>query len=45
MKLGPVIKLDKRNKTMYKKIGDDVISEKFDAIVVFPIYNQFGAIR
>ena len=35
MKLGPVPKLDKRNKTTSKKFDDDVIS---------PYYGQFGAI-
>ena len=45
MKLGPVTKLDKRNKTMSKKFGDDVISTNCDVIVSFPIYGQFGAIR
>ena len=36
MKLAPVTKLDKRNKITPKKFDDDVI---------FPIYDQFGAIR
>ena len=36
MKLAPVNKLDKRNKTTPKK---------FDGDVIFPIYGQFGAIR
>ena len=45
MKLGPVIKLDKRNKITSKKIDDDVMSENCDVIVIFPIYGQFGAIR
>ena len=44
MKLGPVTKLDKRNKTTLKKFDDDVISETFDVIVIFPIYGQFGAV-
>ena len=45
MKLGPVTKLDKRNKTTSKKFDDDVMSTNRDVIVIFPIYGQFGAIR
>ena len=45
MKLGPVAKLDKRNKTTSKKFDDDVMSKNCDVIVIFPIYDQFGAIR
>ena len=26
-------------------LGDDVLSENCDVIVIFPIYGQFGAIR
>ena len=44
MKLGPVPKLYKRNKTTSKKFDDDVISPYCDIIVIFPIYGQFGAI-
>ena len=44
MKLGPVTKLDKRNKTTSKKIGDDVMLANCEVIVIFPIYGQFGAI-
>ena len=44
MKLGPVTKLDKRNKTTSKKFDDDVMSENCDVIVIFSIYGQFGAI-
>ena len=44
MKLGPVTKLDKRNKTtLKKKLGDDLAN--CDVIVIFSIYDQFGAIR
>ena len=43
-KLGPVTKIDKRNK-MSKKLDDDVISENFDAITIFPIYGQFRGIQ
>ena len=45
MKLRPVTKLDKRNKTTSKKFDDDVISTNCDVIVIFPIFGQFGAIR
>ena len=45
MKFGPVTKLNKRNKATSKKIEGDVILENCDAIVIFPIYGQFGAIR
>ena len=45
MKLGPVTKLDKRNKETLKKIDDDVISANCDVIVIFLIYGQFGAIQ
>ena len=45
MKLGPITKLDKRNKTTSNKFDDDVMSEYCDVIVIFPIYGQFGAIR
>ena len=44
MKLGPVTKLDKRNKTTSKKFDDDIISENYDIIAIFPIYGQFGVI-
>ena len=45
MKLGPVTKLHKENKIKSKKFGDDLMSENCDAIVIFPIYGQFGGIR
>ena len=49
MKLGPVTKLDKRDKTpkkkKKKKKDDDVMSETCDVIVIFQIYGQFRAIR
>ena len=44
MKLEPVTKLNKRNKAMPKKLGDDVMSSNCDLIVIFVIYGQFGAI-
>ena len=44
-KLGPETKLDKRNKTSAKKFDNNVISENYDVIAIFPIYGQFGAIR
>ena len=44
MKLRPVTKLYKTNKTTSKKFDDGVMSEYCDAIVIFSIYGQFGAI-
>ena len=38
MKLGPVTKLE-------KFFDDDIMLEHCDVIVIFPIYDQFGAIR
>ena len=45
MKLEPVTKLDKRNKTTSKELDDEVMLANCDAIVIFPIYAQFGAIQ
>ena len=45
MKLGPVTKLDKRNKTTSKEIDDNVITLNCDVIGIFPFYGQFGAIE
>ena len=45
MKLGPVTKIHKTNKTTSKKIDIGVMSENSDVTVIFPIYGQFGAIR
>ena len=45
MKLGPVIKLDKRNIVMSKKIDHGASSANYDAIFIFPISIQFGAIQ
>ena len=39
MKLGPVTKLDKRNKTKSKKVDDNIMSENCDVIAIFPIYD------
>ena len=44
MKLGPVTKLDKRNKTTSKKFDDNVMSENCDVIVIFRIFGNFGAV-
>ena len=44
MKLGPVAKLYKRNKTTSKKLDGDVMSEICNLIVFFQIYGQFEAI-
>ena len=45
MKLEPVKKLDKRNKTMSKNFDASVMSENCDVIAIFPFYGKFGAIR
>ena len=45
MKLWPVTKIDKRNKTTPKKFDDEVISTNYDVIVIFLIYGQFRSIR
>ena len=45
MKLRPVIKLGKKNKTSSKKVDDHVMSANCNTIVIFSIYGQFGAIR
>ena len=37
MKLGPVTKLDKRNKTTSKKFGDDVMSKTVTPLPFSPI--------
>ena len=37
LKLVPVTKLDKRNKTTLKKFDDDAISENYDFIAIFRI--------
>ena len=44
MKLGPVAKLDKRNKTTSKTFDNDIMLENYDVIVIFPVYGQFGGI-
>ena len=43
MKLEPVIKLDKRNKTASNELHDHVMSANCHVIVI-PIYGRFGAI-
>ena len=45
MKLGPVTKINERNKTRSEKLNDDVIPENCGVIVILAIYCQFGAIR
>ena len=45
MKLGPVTKLDKKHTATSKKFGDDAMSVNCGVMVIFPIYDQFGAIR
>ena len=43
MKLGPVTKRDKRNKTTSKKFGEDVMSAICEVVVIFQAFGQFGA--
>ena len=45
MKLGPVTKLDKKKATASKKVYGDVMSANCDAIIIFSMYDEFGAIR
>ena len=45
MKFRPLTKLDKTNKKTPKKFDDDVMTTNCDAIVIFPVYYQFGANR
>ena len=45
MTLGPVTKLDKRNKTTSKKFDISVMSGNCDVIVIFQIFGQLGAVR
>ena len=45
MKLGPITKLDKRNKKTTKWFDEDVMSANCDVIVIFPIYGKSGVIR
>ena len=45
MKLGPLTKLDKKNKKQrQKKIDDYVMSGNCDIIAIFSDYSQLGAI-
>lgn len=45
MKLGLVTKLDKKNATTSKTIGDDVKSIDDDVIAIFQTYGLFTAIQ
>ena len=45
MNFGPVTKLNKRNKTRSKKFDVHVKSEHCDAILIFRISGQFGAVQ
>ena len=40
MKLGPVTKLDNRNKTASKNFDNDVMSLNCDVIVIFQIWSN-----
>ena len=44
IKLRPVTKIDKRNKTTSKKSACDVILRNCDVIAIFSIYGRVGAI-
>ena len=44
MKLGPVTKINKRNKKTTTKMKDDVMSTNCGVTAVFSIYDQFSAI-
>ena len=44
MKLGPVTNLDNRNTATSKTFVDDIMLANCNVIVIFPIYEQFGAI-
>ena len=44
MKLGPVTKLNKKNRATSKKIDDDVMLASYDVIVIFVISGQLRAI-
>ena len=39
------LNLTRETKQRQKKVDNDVISENWDVIVIFPIYGQFGEIR
>ena len=43
MKLEPVTKVNKINKTTSKKFDYDVMPENYDVIVIILIYGQLGA--
>ena len=45
MNHGPVTKLDKKNKITSKKFDVNVMSENCDAIFIFWIFGQFGAVQ
>ena len=44
-KLGPLFKLDKRNTRTLKKFDDDIISDNYDNIIIFPIKDRFAEIH
>ena len=43
MKLGPLTKLDKRNKTTSDRLDDGIISNICDVIIIFANSEQFGS--
>ena len=44
MKLGPVTKLDKKNKATSKFFYSDTTLENCDVISFFPIFGHFGSV-
>ena len=45
MKLGPVTKLDNKNKATFKIFGGDTMPANCGVTVILPINGQFGAIQ
>ena len=43
MKLEPITTLNKRNKILSKNFDNNVMSERYDVIIIFLIYDQLGA--
>ena len=45
MKLAPLSKLENKNTMTLKKFSNNVITENYDAIVIFQMCRQFGVIH
>ena len=43
-KLGPVTKIDKRNRKVSKEFDEEFMSVNHKVIIILPIYGQFEAI-